>query len=138
MTIEFVGAIEIEPPLTSEETAAIRRLARPDEGDTPYDAPTPLSPWWPTRDGTRLTPNRPVPVADCAEWLRYLTTEIASLVPARLGGLVVGHDAATGEVGTIRAGSGRISRRTLRPPREPADRKRSNVIDFASRRRAIS
>lgn len=138
MTIEFVGAIEIEPPLTSAETAAIRRMARPEEGRAPYDAPTPLSPWWPTHDGTRLTPNRPVPVADCADWLRFLAAEIDSLPVTRMGGLVVGHDPATGEVGTIRAGGGRISRRTLRPARGVPRKKRSNVIDFASRRRAIS
>ena len=132
MTIEFVGAIEIDPPMTRAEAEAVRRLGRLDER-APDTAPTPVSPWWPTPDGRQLLLNRASPPEDCGEWLRYLTAEIRSLVPSRLEGLVVGHDSDTGEVATIRAGGGRITRRTLRAP--SSERVRSNVIDFAARRR---
>ena len=128
MTIEFVGAIEIDPPLTHGEAEAIRCHARPDD-DPKTRSP---SPWWPSRDGRRLLLNRPVSPDDGAEWLRRLTTEVATVSVARLEGLVVGHDSKTGEVVMIRAGKGRITRRTLR---QPHVRTPSNVIDFAARRR---
>ena len=71
MTIEFVGAIEIDPPMTRAEAEAVRRLGRLDER-APDTAPTPVSPWWPTPDGRQLLLNRASPPEDCGEWLRYL------------------------------------------------------------------
>jgi hypothetical protein len=137
VTIEFVGAIEIDPPLNSNEDEQIRRLAEP-LGGSPYGAPTPASPWLPDAKGTRLRVSGTAAPEDCADWLRYLIADTPMLDGQRLVGIVVGHDTDSGELVTIRAGGGRVTRRTLRRPVRARAPKRSNVIDLAARRRAIS
>lgn len=137
MTIEFVGAIEIDPPLDNDENELITRLAQAPAG-SPDGAPTPASPWLPDATGTRLRVRCAVPPEDCADWLRYLIADIATFGGQRLVGIVVGHDTGTGELVTIRAGGGRVTRRTLRRPVRTRGPQRSNVIDLATRRRATS
>jgi hypothetical protein len=127
MTIEFAGAIDLDPALTSDETAYLRRLA---------DAREPAAmAWTPSRDGTSVRPRKGADVAACVSSLQYLMTTMDR--PGRFRGMVAAYDTTTRELVAVTASRGRVTSRVLR--RQPAaTAERSNVVDLAARRRAVS
>jgi hypothetical protein len=128
VTTEFAGAIDLEPALTADETAYLRRLA----GDL---EPAAMA-WTPARDGTSLRPRRGADVQACVSSLHHLMAVMDR--PARFRGTVAAYDTTTRELVAITASRGRVTSRVLRkrPSATPAER--SNVVDLAARRRAVS
>ncbi len=125
MATEFAGAIEIEPPLTAAEIGYVRRLA---------DGGTVSVPWVASRDGTRLRPTGEGDIAAALASLRLLVGTIDR--PRRFRGTVAAYDDESGDLVAITASGGRVTLRSVR--RSVAARQRSNVIDLATRRRAVS
>lgn len=129
MTTEFAGAVDLDPPLTRPEIARVRRLAG--------DADVARISWEPARDGSSLTPSSGADVDGCVESMRFLLATMDR--PGRLRGTVAAFDTDTRELVAITVSRGRVTHRVLRTPgpRE-VRRTRSNVVDLASRRRAVS
>lgn len=126
MRTEFAGAIEIDPPLDGAETAYVRRLAgrgRPES-----------MPWTVTRDGCLLRPRGAAEVATAFASLRLLVGTMDR--PRRFRGTVAAYDVAARDLVAITVTNGRVTVRALGRPR--ASTPRSNVIDLATRRRALS
>lgn len=128
MTTEFAGAIDLEPALSTDETAYVRRLADARE-------PTAMA-WTPARDGTSLRPRKGAGVEACAGSLQYLMATMDR--PSRFRGMVAAYDTQTRELVAITASRGRVTSRVLRKAPSPSSDKRSNVVDLAARRRAVS
>ena len=126
MTTEFAGAIEIEPPLTRPEIAYVRRLG---DGGRPESMP-----WAVSRDGILLRTRGHPEVATALASLRLLVGSMER--PSRFRGTVAAYDPATRELVALTVANGRVTVRMLRGPR--AATARSNVIDLATRRRAVS
>ena len=128
MTTEFAGAIDLEPAMTADETAYVRRLAEAGEPATMV--------WTPARDGTSLRPRKGVHVEACVGSLQLLMATMER--PTRFRGMVAAYDTETRELVAITASRGRVTTRVLR--RRPSSRaaERSNVVDLAARRRAVS
>jgi len=126
VTTEFAGAIDLEPALTADEIAYVRRLAGSREA---------AMAWTPTRDGTGLRPRKGADVAASVATLQYLMSTMDR--PGRFRGMVAAYDTETGGMVAITASRGRVTRRVLR--KRPAGvGERSNVVDLAARRRAVS
>lgn len=127
MTTEFAGAVDLDPPLTASEIAYVRRLAG--------DADTALMSWAPSRDGGTLRPRSGADVDGCLESMRHLVSTMER--PGRFRGMVAAYDTDARELAAITVSRGRVTHRLLRaaPPRRGG---RSQVIDFASRRRAMA
>ncbi|WP_151083369.1 hypothetical protein [Nocardioides cynanchi] len=125
MTTEFAGAIDLEPALTADEIAYVRRLAGSREAALA---------WAPNRDGTGLRPRRGADVAACVAGLRHLIATMDR--PGRFRGMVAAYDTETGAMVAVTAVRGRVTTRVLR--KRPAAAERSNVVDLAARRRAVS
>lgn len=117
MTIEYAGAVDVDPPYCGSDVAFI--------GDT--------TEWVGSRDGSRL---RPRPGADPDEVAERLRALLESDEDRRLDGVVAAYDDETGEMVAISVRNGKVTRRTLRKPRTVVHR--DNVIDLASRRRSLS
>ena len=126
MTTEYAGAIEIEPTLTGPEVAYLRRLA---EGRGPASMP-----WAVARDGTTLRPQGDVDIETATETLRLLVGRMQRR--GRFRGTVAAYDADARELVAITVANGRVTRRRLRGSRSASAR--SNVIDLATRRNAVS
>ena len=126
MTTEFAGAIEIEPPLSGAEVAYVRRLAG-DDGAGPM-------PWAPARDGTTLRPRGSVDLDGPVASLRLLVGAMDR--PSRFRGTVAAYDVEARDLLAITVANGRVTVRVLRRAR--AATQRSNVIDLATHRRAVS
>jgi len=126
MTTEFAGAIEIEPPLTRPEIAYVRRLG---DGGRPESMP-----WAVSRDGTLLRTRGDPEVATALASLRLLVGSMER--PSRFRGTVAAYDAEAHELVALTVANGRVTVRLLRGPRAATGR--SNVIDLATRRRAVS
>lgn len=127
MTTEFAGAIDLVPALTADETAYVRRLAGARE-------PAAMA-WTPARDGTSLRPRKGADAEACISSLQYLMTTMER--PARFRGMVAAYDTATRELVAVTVSRGRVTSRVLRT-RPTAAAERSNVVDLAARRRAVS
>ena len=125
MTTQFAGAIEIEPALTGPEVASVRRLA---EGGSAS------MPWAVSRDGTTLRPQGDVDIETATETLRLLVGRMQRR--GRFRGTVAAYDADARELVAITVANGRVTRRRLRGSRSAGAR--SNVIDLATRRNAVS
>ena len=127
MTTEFAGAIEIDPPLTRPEIAYVRRLGRRRRagvdalGRVARRHPAPRARTRRGRDGARVAA-----AAGRAAWTR----------PSRFRGTVAVYDPETRELVALTVANGRVTVRMLRRPRAATGR--SNVIDLATRRRAVS
>ncbi len=128
MTIEFAGAIDLEPALTADEIDYVRRLAG--AGDPAAMA------WTPARDGTSLRPRKGADGDACAESLRFLMATMDRA--GRFRGMVVAFDTDSRGLVAVTASRGRVTCRVLRRPASARAERRSNVVDLASRRRAIS
>jgi hypothetical protein len=126
MTTEFAGAIEIEPPLSRSQVAYVRRLAQ--------GGSTESMPWTASRDGTLLRARGHAAVATALASLRLVVGSMER--PSRFRGTVAAYDSDARELVTLTACNGRVTVRTLRGPRGATGR--SNVIDLASRRGAVS
>ena len=128
MTIEFAGAVDVRPPLTTHEIAYVRRLAE-DIGGSPMA-------WDAAAGGSDLRPQEGADVDDCVESMRQLllTMELTS----RFRGMVAAYDSETRELTAITVSRGRVSRRRLFAPTGDKGRLGTNVVDLAARRRAVS
>ena len=116
MTMEYAGAVEIAPPFRAGAQDWVRGSA-----------------WTPSRDGQTIRPRADVGLEDCVGSLRDLVTLDAG--ERRYAGVVAAYDNDTGELVTITARDGRVTRRTIGRPRA---RPQSNVIDLATHQRSIS
>ena len=115
MTMAYVGAVDVEPPYGCDEEGWVHSAG-----------------WTLSRDGSELRPD-----PDCAHdlvvaGLRELVREDGR---RRFDGIVAAYDHVSGELVTITATARRVTVRTVRKGRL---RTRSNVIDLATHRRAIS
>jgi hypothetical protein len=119
--IEYVGVMDLDPPLDPELAAAVADSGRAASGG-----------WLPTRDGSSM---RPRPDADPDELVRWLRDFVAAGHTAVVGVIAV-FDTDTHQLVLVRARAGRVTRRTARPGSLPVAR--SNVIDLASHRRTVS
>jgi hypothetical protein len=128
VTIEFAGAIDLEPALTADEIAYVRRLA---------GARDPASmAWTPSRDGTSLRPRKGADADACVDSLRFLMATMDR--PGRFRGMVAAYDPHSREMVAITVSRGRVTLRVLRRPPATRAARRSNVVDLAARRRAVS
>ena len=126
MTTEFAGAIEIEPPLSRPQVAYVRRLAQ--------GGSTESMPWTASRDGTLLRARGHAAVATALASLRLLVGSMER--PSRFRGTVAAYDPGPRVLVALSVTNGRVTIRTLRTAR--AARRRSNVIDLATRRGGVS
>jgi hypothetical protein len=127
VTIEFAGAIDLEPALTSDEIAYVRRLAGARE-------PAAMA-WRPARDGTRLLARKGADVDACLGSLQHLIATMDR--PGRFRGMVAAYDTISRELVAVSVSRGRVTSRVLRK-RPPTPAERSNVVDLAARRRKVS
>jgi hypothetical protein len=127
VTTEFAGAIDLEPALTADEIAYVRRLAGAHD-------PAVMA-WTPARDGTGLRPRKGADVQACVESLHRLMATMDGAT--RFRGVVAAYDTDTRQLVAVTASRGRVTSRVLRK-KPPAISERSNVVDLASRRRAVS
>ena len=116
MSTEYAGAVDVEPPYRA--------------GDQGWVGATG---WVLSRDGRTLRPRPEAHLDACVRRLRELVA-LDDGVRA-FDGVVAAYDDRTRELVTVTVRDGRVTRRTVRKPRL---RRRSNVIDLAARRRAIS
>jgi hypothetical protein len=116
MSMEYAGAVDVEPPFRASAQDWVRG-----------------SGWTPSCDGQTIRPRAGISLDDCIGSLRDL---VALDSGARsYAGVVAAYDTSTRELVTVTVRGGRVTRRTLR---KPPERLRSNVIDLASHRRGIS
>jgi hypothetical protein len=121
VSIEYVGIMDVDPPLQPELAAAITE-----------DAGAVRSVWLPARDGRSLRVRRDADLDEVVAWLRDFVTAAHTAV----AGVVAAFDTDTHQLVLVRARAGRVTRRTLRPASRAVAR--SNVIDLANHRRTIS
>jgi hypothetical protein len=126
VTTEFAGAIDLEPPMTAQEIAYVRRLSESGKA---------RGAWVAARNGTSVRPRKSATIDTCEEALRFLIGSMAR--SGRWRGTVAAFDTDTRELVAISASNGRVTRRVLRKARKAAQ-PRTNVIDLASRRRSTS
>jgi hypothetical protein len=126
VTTEFAGAIDLEPPMTTQEIAYVRRLSQSGKA---------RGSWVVARDGASVRPRRSATVDGCEEALRFLIGSMAR--SGRWRGTVAVFDTDSRELVAISASKGRVTRRVLRKA-PGAAKPRTNVIDLASRRRSAS
>ncbi len=126
MKTEFAGAIEIDPPLTDAEVGYVRHLA--DGGGSES------MPWTASRDGALLRARGHADVATALASLRLLVGSMER--PSRFRGTVAAYDPGPRVLVALSVTNGRVTIRTLRKAR--AARRRSNVIDLATRRGGVS
>lgn len=114
MGMEYVGAVDIEPPYGSREEAWVLSVG-----------------WTLSRDGSELRPDR-----DCR--LDLVVAGLRDLIKVegrrRFDGMVAAYDHVSGELVTITATARRVTVRTMRKGRL---RTRSNVVELATRRRSV-
>jgi hypothetical protein len=120
MSMEYAGAVDLDPPLDAEEASWIRDGVGPGHGG-----------WIPIRDGGSLRPRPEADPAELVDWLRALV----SAKHKEVSGAVAAYDTETRELLVITARAGRVIRRVVRKAPEPS---RSNVVDLTSRRRTVS
>ena len=116
MSMEYAGAVEVEPPFRASAQDWVRG-----------------SGWTPSRDGQTIRPRSGISLDDCVGSLRDLVT--LDIGQRTYAGVVAAYDTDTRELVTVTARDGRVTRRTLR--KSPL-RLRSNVVDLAARRRTVS
>jgi hypothetical protein len=111
--MDYVGAVDVEPPYGVTD-------------DPPL-------PWTLSPDGSELRPHPEACLDVVVASLRDVVKEGRGR--RRFDGMVAAYDDTTGALVTVSARAGRVTRRTVRSGRL---RGRSNVVDMASHRRAIS
>jgi hypothetical protein len=116
MTMEYVGTVEVTPPMRARDQDWVRG-----------------SGWLPSHDGQTIRPGAGIGLGDCVGSLRDLVT----LDKGRrsYAGVVAGYDSDTRELVTITVREGRVTRRYLRRRQVQPQ---SNVIDLATHRRSFS
>lgn len=122
MAIEYAGAVDVQPRLTTSDLTWI------------HDGSGRGAGWVLSRDGRRLRPRQGAQLAATVDWIRELVAMMRGV--ATLGGSVAAYDDETGELTLVTVRDGRVTRRRI--GRSAPVRRRSNVIDLATRRRAIS
>lgn len=127
MTTEYAGAIDLEPALTADEIAYVRRLAGIRDA-------TAMA-WSPARDGSSLRPRKGADAEACVSSLQYLIATMDR--PGRFRGMVAAYDTTHRELVVVTVSRGRVTSRVLRK-RPPTPAERSNVVDLAARRRSVS
>ena len=132
---DFVGRVDVTPPLGDEEAARLGRLAR---------SRTSGNAWTPCPDGCCLVWAGRLARESPAAWLRHLLTDV--LDPGhRLDGVVVGFRRASGELFSVTVANNRVHERVLRDGRSTRRPGRSRgrrtkaggatVIDLAAHRK---
>jgi hypothetical protein len=127
---DYVGRIDVRPPLNDDEAAAIARFARSRANG---------SSWTPCPDGCCLAWGSRNGRESAATWLRHLLTEILGS-GHRLDGVLVGFRRRTGELFSVTVANNRVYEKVLREGsasrrtgrRTP--KRGAAVIDLASRR----
>jgi hypothetical protein len=116
MTMEYAGAVEVTPPFRAHAQDWVR-----------------ASGWTPSRDGETIRPRAGITLDDCVGSLR----DLVNLDTGRrtYEGMVAAYDTSSRAMVTVTVRDGRVTRRTIR---KPSERVRSNVIDLATHRRALS
>lgn len=120
MSMEYAGAMDLDPPLDAEGATWIRDGVGPGHGG-----------WIPTRNGGSLSPRPEADPAELVDWLR-------ALVAAKqhdVSGALAAYDTETRELVVVTARAGRVTRRVVRKAPAPS---RSNVVDLTARRRTVS
>ena len=115
MGMEYVGAVDLEPPYGSGEEAWVLSVG-----------------WTLSRDGSELRPDRDCSLDLVVAGLRDLVRTDGS---RRFDGMVAAYDTISGELVTITATARRVTVRTIRKGRL---RSRSNVVELDARRRSVS
>jgi hypothetical protein len=130
---DYVGRVDVRPPLNDDEAAAIARFAR---------SRTNGSSWTPCPDGCCLAWASRNGRESAATWLRHLLTDLLGS-GHRLDGVLVGFRRRTGELFSVTVTNNRVYEKVLREastiagrPRERTTKRRSvaAVIDLASHR----
>jgi hypothetical protein len=115
--MEYVGAVEVEPPFRSDESEWLVQAQ-----------------WTTSGDGRMIRPHGRACLADAVRGLRNLVdidTDSRSYE-----GVVAAYDPSTHQLATISVRGGRVTRRWLGKARAVLNR--DNVIDLATHRRTIS
>jgi len=130
---DYVGRVDVRPPLNEDEAAAIARFAR---------SRTNGSSWTPCPDGCCLAWGSRDGRESAATWLRHLLTDLLGS-GHRLDGVLVGFRRRTGELFSVTVTNNRVYEKVLRegsttagPSQRRTPKKRSGaaVIDLASHR----
>jgi hypothetical protein len=114
--MEYAGAVEVQPPFRADES---EWLVQAD--------------WTASHGGRMIRPRGDAELDDCVQGLRDLVA--LDLGSRTYDGVVAAYDEQTRRLVVVSTRSGRVSRRTLRKPKDVVTR--DNVIDLASHRRTI-
>jgi hypothetical protein len=120
MAVSYAGAVDVEPRLSARDILWIRERS---EGG-----------WLSSRDGRRLHPRQGAELVATLGWLREFVAATREI--ATLAGAVAAYDEESGELTLLTVRDGRVTRRRL--AKRELVRPRSNVIDLATHRRALS
>jgi hypothetical protein len=131
---DYVGRVDVRPPLNDDEAAAVARFSRSRANGCSWTpCPDGCCLAWSSRDGREST----------ATWLRFLLTDLLG-AGHRLDGVVVGFRRRTGELFSVTVANNRVYEKVLRPGsttgrtrrRTPKRAAGAAVIDLAARRAA--
>ena len=101
---DYVGRVDVRPPLNDEEAAAIASFAR---------SRTNGSSWTPCPDGCCLAWGSRNGRESAATWLRHLLTDVLGS-GHRLDGVLVGFRRGTGELFSVTVANNRVYEKVLR------------------------
>lgn len=124
MSIEYAGAVVLDPPLTGDVVAWLADASIGWPGG-----------WLVSRDGSRLRPRQGSALESSVSWLRTTLEYCDGVTEAE--GRVAAYDTDTEQLVMIRVRGGRVTRRTVQR-RAHLERVRSNVVDLAARRRTTT
>ena len=124
MSIEYAGAIVLDPPLTADVVAWLADASAGWPGG-----------WLVARDGSRLRPRQGSALEPSVSWLRTTLEYCDGVTEAE--GKVAAYDSDTLQLVMITVRAGRVTRRIVQRKPHPA-RVRSNVVDLAARRRTTT
>ncbi len=115
MSMEYAGAVEVEPPFRGGALDWVRSTG-----------------WMPSRDGRRIRPQ-----GECLSDAVLALRELMSLEAGQrvYAGVVAAYDTESRDLVLVHVRNGRVTRRATR---RPEVREGSNVIDLATHRRTIS
>jgi hypothetical protein len=127
---DYVGRVDVVPPLNDDEAASLARFARSRRNGCS---------WTPCPDGCCLVWAGRTGRESPAVWMRYLLDEALGS-GHRLDGAVVGYRRLTGELFSVTVANNRVHEKVLRPGRQRrkpirrAPRRGAAVIDLAELR----
>jgi hypothetical protein len=115
VSMEYAGAVEVDPPARADEHEWLRACG-----------------WSPARDGRTI---RPRPDMKLDDWVDGLRDLVSMAGDARIyDGVVAAYDDEKHALVIVTVRGGRVTRRAARKPRPVV--RQDNVIDLATRRRA--